>query len=138
MTPRASVSCVMLQRVPPEIRIFTPALVFFSKSSVRFPRSAARIAAINPAAPAPAMTTSYTSFVVILDPSDETAGSPRRLGETRRERQREPPRHQGHQEDKSKSQNHADSQARRRKWKDESLLSLPSSLGALGVLVVPP
>src|SRR5262245_45404429 len=54
--PRLSVAWVMLQRVPPDMRIFTPGLRFFSRSNVRRPRSAARSAAINPAAPAPTTT----------------------------------------------------------------------------------
>ena len=62
MMPRLSVACVRLQRVPPDIRILTPGLRFFSKSSVRRPRSAARAAASNPAAPAP-MTTNSQSKV---------------------------------------------------------------------------
>ena len=37
MMPAASQSCVMLQRVPPDINIFTPGLRFFSTSSVRRP-----------------------------------------------------------------------------------------------------
>ncbi len=33
--PRLSVAWVMLHRVPPDMRILTPASLFFSKSSVR-------------------------------------------------------------------------------------------------------
>ena len=40
--PRSSQSWVRLQRVPPEMRIFTPGLRFFSNSSVRRPSSASR------------------------------------------------------------------------------------------------
>ncbi len=61
MMPTASVSWVMLQRVPPDIRIFTPGLEFFSSKRVRKPRSAARVAARRPAAPAPMTTTSTES-----------------------------------------------------------------------------
>src|SRR5438132_1279107 len=57
--PRLSVAWVMLQRVPPDIKILTPGLRFFSKSTVRRPRSAVRIAASKPAAPAPITTTSH-------------------------------------------------------------------------------
>jgi len=39
--------------VPPDIRILTPGLRFFSTSNVRTPRWAAVAAAIKPAAPAP-------------------------------------------------------------------------------------
>ena len=46
--PAASQSCVMLQRVPPDIKILTPGLRFFSNSSVRRPRSALRVAANKP------------------------------------------------------------------------------------------
>src|SRR3954462_8102261 len=53
MMPGFSQSCVMLQRVPPDIKILTPGLRFFSTRSVRRPRSALRDAANNPAAPAP-------------------------------------------------------------------------------------
>src|SRR5579871_6165826 len=56
--PRLSVAWVRLQRVPPDMRILTPGLRFFSTSSVRRPASAARMAAIRPAAPAPITTTS--------------------------------------------------------------------------------
>src|SRR5687768_15154409 len=56
--PRLSVACVMLQRVPPDIRILTPGFLFFSRRRVRWPRSAARRAATNPAAPAPMTITS--------------------------------------------------------------------------------
>jgi hypothetical protein len=48
----------MLQRVPPDIRIFTPAFRFFSNSNVRRLRSALRADANNPAAPAPTTITS--------------------------------------------------------------------------------
>src|SRR4051812_20151206 len=58
--PRLSVACVMLQRVPPLMRILTPGLRFFSRSRTRRPCSAVLIAAINPAAPAPTTTTSHT------------------------------------------------------------------------------
>ena len=56
--PRASQSWVMLHRVPPDMRIFTPGFFPFSSSSTRRPRSAAWIAAISPAAPAPMMIAS--------------------------------------------------------------------------------
>src|SRR5262249_28191921 len=36
--PRLSVACVMLQRVPPDMRILTPGLRFFSSRRVRRPR----------------------------------------------------------------------------------------------------
>ena len=48
----------MLQRVPPDIKILTPALLFFSKTSTCFPRAAAVPAAQRPAAPPPTMITS--------------------------------------------------------------------------------
>src|SRR5207244_2832546 len=57
--PRLSVAWVMLQRVPPDMRILTPGLRFFSSSRVRRPRSAAWLAASSPAAPAPITTTSH-------------------------------------------------------------------------------
>ena len=47
-------------RVPPEIRILMPGRLFFSTSSVLRPRSAARVAANSPAAPAPTTTTSQS------------------------------------------------------------------------------
>ena len=56
--PRLSQSWVMLHRVPPDMRILTPAFLPFSNSSTLRPRSAAWIAAINPAAPAPRMIAS--------------------------------------------------------------------------------
>src|SRR5262245_12536977 len=56
--PRLSVAWVMLQRVPPDIRILTPGLRFFSRRTTRRPRSAAEMAAISPAAPAPITATS--------------------------------------------------------------------------------
>jgi len=59
---RASVAWVRLQRVPPDMRILAPGLRFFSSSSVRRPRSAARLAAIKPAAPAPTTMTSQDSM----------------------------------------------------------------------------
>ena len=49
--PRSSQSWVRLQRVPPEIRILTPGLRFFSTSSVRRPSSASRVAASKPGRP---------------------------------------------------------------------------------------
>jgi hypothetical protein len=58
MIPRLSQSCVTLQRVPPDMRILTPAFFPFSSSSTRRPRSAAKVAANSPAAPAPRMTAS--------------------------------------------------------------------------------
>src|SRR5436305_11581909 len=58
--PRLSVAWVRLQRVPPDMRILTPGLRFFSSSSTRRPNSAARMAAISPAAPAPTTATSQT------------------------------------------------------------------------------
>src|SRR5580704_1831748 len=61
--PRLSVSWVRLQRVPPDIRILTPGLRFFSKSSTRRPSSAARKAATRPAAPAPSTTTSNPAAI---------------------------------------------------------------------------
>lgn len=48
----------MLQRVPPDIRIFTPSFRFFSSNSVFRPRSPALAAAMSPAAPAPITMTS--------------------------------------------------------------------------------
>src|SRR4051794_8450093 len=59
--PRLSVAWVMLQRVPPDMRILTPGRRFFSSSCTRGPHSAARIAATSPAAPAPMTATSTTS-----------------------------------------------------------------------------
>src|SRR3954469_3999141 len=59
MIPAASQLCVMLQRVPPDIRILTPGLRFFSIRRVRRPRSALHEAASKPAAPAPTTMTSY-------------------------------------------------------------------------------
>src|SRR5439155_13727816 len=59
--PRLSVACVILQRVPPDIRILTPGLRFFSKRRVRRPRPAARKAATSPAAPAPITPTSQNA-----------------------------------------------------------------------------
>ena len=44
--------------MPPDMRILTPGLRFFSSSSTRRPHSAARMAASSPAAPAPTTTTS--------------------------------------------------------------------------------
>src|SRR5262249_31972978 len=64
--PRLSVFWVMLQRVPPDMRILTPGLRFFSSSNVRRPPSAARIAAISPAPPAPTTTTSHMSISNLL------------------------------------------------------------------------
>ena len=60
--PRASVFCVMLHRVPPDIKILTPVLEFFSSSNTLFPRSPADVAANNPAAPAPIMMTSKSKL----------------------------------------------------------------------------
>jgi hypothetical protein len=57
----------MLQRVPPDINILTPAFRFFSKTSVRRPRSTLRHAANNPAAPAPITTTSYLPAASEID-----------------------------------------------------------------------
>src|SRR5579863_508628 len=65
--PRESQACVRLQRVPPEIRILTPGRLFFSTSSVFRPRSAARVAASNPAAPAPTTTTSQSGIRFFLE-----------------------------------------------------------------------
>ena len=61
--PRRSVAWVMLHRVPPDMRIFTPALRFFSNSTTRRPRSAARAAASIPAAPAPITATSQVRAI---------------------------------------------------------------------------
>ncbi len=61
--PRLFVACVMLQRVPPDIRILTPGLRFFSSSKVRRPRAAAVAAATRPAAPAPTTITSQLDSV---------------------------------------------------------------------------
>src|SRR3954468_1271275 len=49
---------VKLQRPPPDIRIFLPALLAWSMSSTWRPRWAAVRAHISPAAPAPMITTS--------------------------------------------------------------------------------
>src|SRR4051812_25039285 len=46
-------------RVPPDIRILTPGRPVFSSSSTRAPASAALIAAVSPAAPAPTTATSW-------------------------------------------------------------------------------
>ena len=59
--PRLSQSWVMLHRVPPDIRILTPGLRDFSSNSTRRPRSAAWVAAISPAAPAPRTTASQSN-----------------------------------------------------------------------------
>src|SRR5436190_13760811 len=59
----------MLQRVPPDMRILTPGLRFFSSSRTRRPASAARIAAINPAAPAPITTTSQNASGIVCSSS---------------------------------------------------------------------
>src|SRR4051794_14894777 len=61
--PRLSVSWVTLQRVPPDMRILTPGLRFFSSTSTRRPSSAARKAATRPAAPAPSTTTSNSAAI---------------------------------------------------------------------------
>ena len=45
---------------PPDMRILTPGRRFFSSRRVLCPRSAARVAASNPAAPAPTTTTSQS------------------------------------------------------------------------------
>ena len=66
MMPAPSQSCVILHRVPPDIRILTPGLRFFSTSSVRRPRSALRVAANSPAAPAPTTTTSYVLAGIVI------------------------------------------------------------------------
>src|SRR6185437_13378068 len=58
--PRFVVAWVMLQRVPPDMRILTPARAFFSRRRTRRPASAALIAAISPAAPAPMTATSHS------------------------------------------------------------------------------
>ena len=50
---------VKLQRPPPDIRIFLPALLAWSSSSTWRPRAAALKAHIKPAAPAPMITTSW-------------------------------------------------------------------------------
>src|SRR3954470_11812116 len=49
---------VKLQRPPPDMRIFLPALLEWSMSSTWRPRAAAVRAHIRPAAPAPMITTS--------------------------------------------------------------------------------
>src|SRR5215470_4467380 len=68
--PRLSVAWVILQRVPPDMRILIPGLRFFSSRSVRRPRSAARLAASNPAAPAPMTATSQeTSDMSLARPA---------------------------------------------------------------------
>ena len=61
--PRASQLWVMLQRVPPDIKILTPIFVFFSRTKTRRPRTPALAAAINPAAPAPTTITFHLSSV---------------------------------------------------------------------------
>ena len=80
MIPAASQLCVILQRVPPDIKIFTPGLRFFSSSSVRRPRSALRAAANSPAAPAPTTTTSYVLAAAV---TDDIVGIERNLANAR-------------------------------------------------------
>lgn len=63
LRPRAF---VRLQRVPPDIRIFTPGRRFFSSKITFRPRSAAVMAAKRPAAPPPMMMQSKISLVGIL------------------------------------------------------------------------
>ena len=53
--PRA---LVILHRVPPDIKILTPARRFFSSTITRAPHWAARMPANRPAAPAPSTATS--------------------------------------------------------------------------------
>src|SRR5262249_16089841 len=62
--PRLSQAWVMLHRVPPDMRIFTPGLRFFSSRTTRRSSSAAAMAAISPAAPAPttAMSTGVSDM----------------------------------------------------------------------------
>src|SRR5476651_1318372 len=67
--PRLSVAWVMLQRVPPDMRILTPGFLFFSRRSTCLPRSAARRAAIKPAAPAPTTTTSHGAWAIAIFPT---------------------------------------------------------------------
>src|SRR6266851_10116015 len=57
---------VKLQRPPPEIRIFAPALSPRSISRTRLPRRPAVIAHIRPAAPAPRTTTSKASISTMM------------------------------------------------------------------------
>src|SRR5207237_750567 len=75
--PRLSVAWVMLQRVPPDMRILTPGLRFFSRSSTRRPCSAALIAAISPAAPAPTTMTSQNESDMPIPPPDPGPSRPR-------------------------------------------------------------
>src|SRR5690606_27771071 len=51
--PRRSVAWGSLQRVPPDIRMFTPGLAVFSSPSVRRPSSAPRVEAKRSAVSAP-------------------------------------------------------------------------------------
>ena len=64
LKPRA---LVRLQRVPPDMRILTPARRFFSRIKAFAPSSAARIPANNPAAPPPKTTTSWSNSIDISD-----------------------------------------------------------------------
>jgi hypothetical protein len=59
-----TVSLVTLQRPPPEMRIFLPILAAPSRTTTRRapPRSAARMAALRPAAPAPTTATSTSAI----------------------------------------------------------------------------
>src|SRR3989454_3848230 len=52
---------VKLQRPPPEIRIFLPAVSFRSSTTTDRPRLPASMAHIRPAAPAPIITTSWVT-----------------------------------------------------------------------------
>src|SRR4051812_32461249 len=75
----------MLQRVPPDMRILTPGFRFFSRRRVRLPCSAAAMAAMRPAAPAPMTTISQASSDISGSPKiDVTArypGQPNLLNE---------------------------------------------------------
>src|SRR2546425_2806865 len=52
---------VKLQRPPPEIRIFLPAVSFRSSTTTDRPRLPASVAHIRPAAPVPIITTSWVT-----------------------------------------------------------------------------
>src|SRR3954462_4581237 len=64
---------VKLQRPPPDMRIFLPALLEWSMSSTWRPRAAAVMAHIRPAAPAPMITTAVFSSVPGLEDLERRA-----------------------------------------------------------------
>src|SRR3954447_10138613 len=75
---------VKLQRPPPEMRIFSPGALAWSRTSTRRPRLPASMAHISPAAPAPATTTSYrckAGFSQRLASSPPPSGHPRESGD---------------------------------------------------------